>query len=134
MPPIVMAIMGLLSGPLEKLIPDPNARNEFTMKMLTLFQSADLAQLEVNKAEAANSNMFVAGWRPFIGWVCGAALVYQYLGLPLGIFTASFFVSEDMMTKLLNAPKLDGNLWELLAGMLGLGAMRSFEKYKGVAR
>jgi hypothetical protein len=132
MPAIITTILGLLAGPLDKLIPDPNARNEFQLKLLLALQSADLSQMKVNEAEAAHRSIFVAGWRPFIGWICGAALVYQFLFYPLAVYVASF-VSDEAVTRLLNAPKLDNNLWELLFAMLGLGAMRSFEKVKGVA-
>lgn len=131
-PAVVTAILGALSGPLEKLIPDPNARNEFSLKLLSALQTADMSQVKVNEEEAKNPNIFVAGWRPFIGWICGVALVYQFLFYPLAVYAASF-ISEEAVTRLLNAPKLDNNLWELLFAMLGLGAMRSFEKVKGVA-
>lgn len=130
--PIVTLILGALGPVLERLIPDPNARNEFALKLMNALQAADLSQLKVNEAEAQNPNLFVSGWRPSIGWVCSFALAYQFLFLPLGVYVAAFF-SEEAVTRLLNAPKLDGSLWELMFGMLGLGAMRSFEKVKGVA-
>jgi hypothetical protein len=129
---IVAAILGAMGPVLDRLIPDPAARNAFSLQLLSALQAADLSQLKVNEAEAQNPNVFVAGWRPFIGWICGAALFYQYLFFPLAVYVASFF-SEEAVTRLLNAPKLDDNLWQLLIGMLGLGALRSFEKVKGVA-
>lgn len=132
MPGIIAAILGAMGPVLDKLIPDPNARNQFSLQLLSALQEADLSQLKVNEAEAQNPNVFVSGWRPFIGWICGAALFYQYLFFPLAVYVASFF-SEQAVTRLLNAPKLDDNLWQLLIGMLGLGALRSFEKVKGVA-
>lgn len=132
MPAIISLILGAMGPVLDKLIPDPNARNQFSLQLLSALQAADLSQLKVNEAEAQNPNVFVAGWRPFIGWICGAALLYQYLFFPLAVYVASFF-SEQAVTRLLNAPKLDDNLWQLLIGMLGLGALRSFEKVKGVA-
>lgn len=130
--PIVSLILGALGPVLERLIPDPNARNAFSLQLLSALQAADLSQLKVNEAEAQNPNIFVSGWRPFIGWICGCALLYQYLLFPLAVYIASFF-SEEAVTRMLNAPKLDDNLWQLLIGMLGLGALRSFEKVKGVA-
>lgn len=87
-------------------------------------------QLSVNQAEAGNSSVFVAGWRPFIGWVCGASLAYTYIGYPLLLWAgAAWFPS-------IHPPTLgnDGMLYELLLGMLGLGGLRTFEKVKGVAR
>lgn len=132
MPAIIAALLGAMGPVLDKLIPDPNARNAFSLQLLSALQAADLSQLKINEAEASNPNLFVSGWRPFIGWICGGALFYQYIFLPLGVYIASF-ISSGAVTNLLNAPKLDGNLWELMIGMLGMGALRSFEKLKGVA-
>ena len=132
MPALVTVLLGALGPVLDKLIPDPNARNAFSLQLISALQAADLSQLKVNEMEAQNPNLFVSGWRPFIGWICGGALFYQYIFLPLGVYIASFF-SAAAVTNILNAPKLDGNLWELMIGMLGMGALRSFEKFKGVA-
>ena len=132
MPALVTVLLGALGPVLERLIPDPNARNAFSLQLITALQGADLSQLKVNEIEAGNPNLFVSGWRPFIGWICGGALFYQYIFLPLGVYVASF-ISASAVTNLLNAPKLDNNLWELMIGMLGMGALRSFEKFKGVA-
>ena len=132
MPALITVLLGALGPVIDKLIPDPNARNAFSLQLITALQSADLSQIKVNEEEAKNPSLFVSGWRPFIGWICGGALFYQYIFLPLGIYVASF-VSEVAVTRLLSAPRLDGNLWELMIGMLGMGALRSFEKFKGVA-
>lgn len=76
-------------------------------------------QVEVNKVEAGSANWFVAGWRPFIGWVCGVSLIYQFLAYPL-------------LNHYLQMTQLDGStLNDLLTGMLGLGVMRTVEKYNG---
>jgi hypothetical protein len=86
------------------------------------------AQIGVNAVEAASPSLFTSGWRPAIGWICGAALAYQYLLRPLvswGVIAAGHPL--PMM------PGLDENLWQLLMGMLGLGGLRTFEKVKGVA-
>lgn len=77
-------------------------------------------QLEINKAEASNPNWFVAGWRPYIGWVCGTGLGYQFLVYPILVAFVPKIVQLDM-----------GTLLTLLMGMLGLGGLRTFEKYKG---
>jgi hypothetical protein len=132
MPALVTVLLGALGPVLDRLIPDPNARNAFSLQLISALQSADLSQLKVNEAEASNPNLFVSGWRPFIGWICGGALFYQYIFLPIGMYAVSFF-SPSGVTALLNAPKLDDNLWQLMIGMLGMGALRSFEKVKGVA-
>lgn len=88
------------------------------------------AQIATNTEEAKSNSLFVAGWRPFIGWTCGAALVFQYIVRPLVM--AGFAIAGKPFTVPL--PGLDDNLWQLLLGMLGMGTLRTFEKVKGVAR
>jgi len=133
----MLAILGIIAPILEKVltsvIPDPQARQKAILEIYAALQQSDLAQIDVNKSEASSGNMFISGWRPFIGWVCGGALFYQYMFIPLGGFVASFF-GEKYVTIILNAPKLDGTLWELMFGMLGMGALRSFDKIRGVAK
>jgi hypothetical protein len=85
-------------------------------------------QLDTNKAEAANPNAFTSGWRPFIGWVCGMALMFQYIARPLLMWYGT--VAGHQWPAL---PGIDDNLWQLMLGMLGLGGLRTFEKTKGVA-
>ncbi len=81
------------------------------------------AQLAVNQAEANNPNMFVAGWRPFCGWVCGAGLAVQFLVNPIATWAAAMFHHAILF------PSLDlGTLLTLLFGMLGLGGLRTYEK------
>jgi hypothetical protein len=124
---ILDAIVGLGGKLIDKLIPDPVARDAARLELLKLQQSGELAamlaQTEINKVEAANGSVFVAGWRPAIGWVCAMAMGYQYLLRP-------FLVAYHPA---LAFPGLDDNLWQLLAGMLGLGGLRTFEKVNGVA-
>lgn len=98
-------------------------------------QTTGLAQVEVNKIEAASSSMFVAGWRPAVGWVGVLGLAYQFLGYPLMQWLWAFGQGCDIIPKGLNPPPdLDvEQLMTLLAGLLGFGGMRSFEKHKGVA-
>lgn len=92
-------------------------------------QAANLAQVQTNTEEAKSSDLFVSGWRPFIGWICGAALGYHYILQPLIAFVV---VSSGGSIDL---PMFDmQSLMTVLMGMLGLGAMRSYEKIYGVAR
>lgn len=86
-------------------------------------------QLDVNKVEAANPNVFVAGWRPFIGWVCGAACAWNWIGLP--VVKAVLTLSGGPVLTL--APADLTEMLPVLMGMLGLGALRTHEKVKGVA-
>jgi hypothetical protein len=87
-------------------------------------------QLAVNQAEAGSASVFVAGWRPFIGWVCGTALAYTYIGYPLLLWAGAAWFPGIKPPVLGN----DGMLYELLLGMLGLGGLRTFEKVKGVTK
>jgi hypothetical protein len=86
-------------------------------------------QIDINKAEAANPSVFVAGWRPFIGWVCGTACAWNWIGLPAAKFACSYFGHPVE----LSAADL-AEMWPLLMGMLGLGGFRTYEKVKGVSR
>jgi Holin of 3TMs, for gene-transfer release len=113
---------------LDRVIPDPVQKAQAQLELMKLQQSGELAsmtaQTDINKVEAANASLFVSGWRPFIGWVCGVALTYQYIARP---FLVAFMPSYQF-------PGLDDNLWQLMMGMLGLGGLRSFEKFKGVTK
>lgn len=133
MPAILLGLLPIITDVLGRFLPDPAAQQKALQDIMDRAAQADLAQLEVNKAEASNASIFVAGWRPFIGWVCGAALAYTYLFLPLGVYVATF-IGEKYVTILLNAPKLDGNLWELMFAMLGMAGLRSFDKLKGLTK
>lgn len=117
---------------IDRLWPDPNQAAQAKLELLKMQQSGELAQLtaqyEVNKAEAQHHSVFVAGWRPSIGWVCSCALAYQYLFRPI-ISSLSIIIGHPLP----EMPALDANLWELVFGMLGLGTLRTFEKFKGVA-
>lgn len=85
-------------------------------------------QLAVNQAEATSSSVFVAGWRPAVGWVCATALAWQFVVRP-----AAMTVAAIVGYPLPVLPGVDSALWELLFGMLGFGGLRTFEKLKGVA-
>jgi hypothetical protein len=87
----------------------------------------DLAQIEVNKEEAKSLNVFVAGWRPFVGWVCGTGLAYVAIIEPVARFIAKVAFGYDG-----EFPAIDTTLtMQVLIGMLGLGALRTTEKVKG---
>lgn len=126
-------ISSVLPGLLDKLFPDKAKADEAKLKLLELQQAGALAelkattdlaqkQIEVNIEEAKSANIFVAGWRPSIGWVCSAALAYEFLARPLAIGFGH--PMPDLPMEDLNT---------LLFGMLGLGALRTVEKVKGVA-
>jgi len=95
---------------------------------LVQLQSITTNQSDVDKVEAGNASVFVSGWRPAIGWVCASALLYQYLLKPLVL--GGFSIAHQPIPVL---PGLDDNLWQLMFSMLGMGALRSFDKLKGTA-
>ena len=98
-------------------------------------QATDLAQVDVNKIEAENPNLFVSGWRPAVGWVGVLGLAYQFIGYPLMQWGWSFLQGVDIIPKGLTPPPdlQTDQLMVLLSGLLGFGGMRSFEKSRGVA-
>ena len=87
-------------------------------------------QIEINKAEASHKSIFVAGWRPFIGWTCGIALCWHFVLAPVTIFVCAYLAVE-----IPNLPTFDmGSLMTVLMGMLGLGTLRTYEKQKGLTK
>ena len=122
-----------VTGLLDKFIEDKDQKNQLAHEISTMAErhAQELAkgQLEINKAEAQSRNVFIAGWRPFIGWTCGVAMAYNYVVHPILIFTLAQF------NYLVAIPALDlGEMMPVLMGMLGLGGLRSFEKYKGISK
>jgi hypothetical protein len=117
---------------IDRLWPDPTQRDAAKLELLKMQQSGDLAvitgQLAINQTEAASSSVFVAGWRPAIGWVCASALAYQYIIRPIA---GAALTAHGIDAPLIG---LDDNLWELMFAMLGIGGLRTAEKMKGVAR
>ena len=118
------------------LITTDKERIQLELEGRRIDQAIDLAQTEVNKAEASNQNLFVAGWRPAIGWVGAAAMAYQFLLYPLLVWAWVWLQAEQIVPKEVKPPPmLDTEaLWVILSGMLGIAGMRSFEKTRGVAR
>lgn len=107
---------------------DAAAKAAIELKLLEIENQGLHAQIEVNKVEAGSSSVFVAGWRPAVGWVCCLGLLYSFIIQPLGLWAATIY-------KVPGPPVLDmGVLLQLLVGLLGLSAFRSWEKKEGVAR
>tara|TARA_R110002020_G_scaffold67682_1_gene177539 strand:+ start:15916 stop:16302 length:387 start_codon:yes stop_codon:yes gene_type:complete len=122
-------LIGPITGIVDKFVVDKDLKMKLQHELETALHSANLAQLEVNKAEASHRSVFVAGWRPFVGWVCGVALAYHFILAPLLQFS---FALAGMDQEL---PEFEfSQLSTVLMGMLGLGGLRTFEKMKGVSR
>ena len=136
-PLFIAPILEIGKGIINRLFPDPAAAAAAQLELLKMQQNGDLAQLaadtdlaklqiQTNIAEAAG-NWFTAGWRPCIGWVCGAGLAYAALIEPFARFIAKVWFGYTG-----EFPVIDTTLtMQILMGMLGLGAMRSVEKVKG---
>ena len=133
MSPLLAPILGIASKIFDRVIPDKAAAEKAKQELeaATAGQEFQLAlkQIEVNMAEAQHPSVFVSGWRPFIGWVCGASLAYVAILEPVIRFiaTVGFKYAGGF-------PVIDTSLtMQVLLGMLGLAGMRSFEKSKSVA-
>lgn len=124
--------MGLIGTVIDRVIPDKVAAAKAKLELAKLELDADLkqsiGQLEINAKEGDHPSVFVAGWRPFIGWVCGIAFAYHFLLVPLILFIAALSGSTVTLPEF----SMEALLTVLL-GMLGLGGLRTYEKYKGIA-
>ena len=122
---------------LDKVLPDPAAKAAAQMQLLQMQQNGELAQLaattdlaklqiQTNQEEAKTGNWFIAGWRPFIGWICGLGLLYVSLLEPVCRFVATVFFHYTGPF-----PVIDTSLtMQVMMGMLGLAAARTVEKVK----
>ena len=136
-PLLLSGLFDLGKGLIDRVLPDPAAKAAAQLELLKMQQAGDLAQLaadtdlaklqiQTNMAEAAG-NWFTAGWRPFIGWICGVSLCYVAIIEPVARFVAQVWFAYTGAF-----PTIDTQLtMQVLLGMLGLGAMRSAEKIKG---
>ena len=142
----ISAALDLGKAAIDKIWPDPIKRAEEHRKLEELAQNGDLArlqaevqlllgQMEVNKVEAAHASIFVAGWRPWVGWVGGCSLAYSGLIHPLlswlwMLMTALGYIPEGVEAPPYIEPAILGGI---VSGMLGIGGMRSFDKKTGTA-
>ena len=127
---ILTTLIGPVTGLLDKFIPDKDLKNKLAHDIASMAEDhlheEMRMQMEVNKQEAAHKSLFVAGWRPFIGWVCGLGMAINFLVIPLA---NPFLEAAQQISPL----ELETML-PVLMGMLGLGAMRSYEKKNNVSR
>jgi hypothetical protein len=131
---MIEALIAPITNLVSKFVPDKDQAAKLAHEIATMAQKHAhenaMAQIEVNKAEAASNSIFKGGWRPFIGWVCGIAFAYHFVLQPLLIFVMTYLghpVPE--------LPDFDmASLMTVLGGLLGLGGLRTFEKYKGISK
>lgn len=129
-------IAGLADSVIKRVLPEKISEkdrltltNELTLELMKEDNQRLLGQLQINLEEAKSSRIFVSGWRPFCGWVCGGAFAYSFILQPFLAFGYAMFAA-----KLPPLPTLDsGALMTILLGLLGLGGMRSFDKAKGTS-
>ena len=131
---MLTALIGPVSKLVGKFIEDKDVKNKLSHDLATLAQrhAQELAksQIEVNKMDAQSRHWFVASWRPFIGWTCGIALMWHFVLSQFILFFATMFGYS-----LPALPEFDmGSLMTVLMGMLGLGGLRTFEKYKQISK
>lgn len=127
------AVLDISGKVIDRLWPDPVQAANARLELFKLQTSGELqliaGQLEVNKEEAKNTSTFVSGWRPFVGWIGGMGLAYVALVEPISRFVATVLYNYTGAF-----PVIDTTItFQILLGMLGLGGMRTFEKYSGVA-
>lgn len=113
---------------IDRLWPDPQQRDIAKLELLKMQQAGELAQIAVNQEEARSTNVFVSGWRPAIGWVCGAACAWNWIGLPM---VKAALVIAGYQFDLKPADLTD--MLPVLMGMLGLSGLRTVERLNGKA-
>lgn len=138
-PIFIGPLADIIKGAINRIFPDPQAQSDAAYKLAALVQSGELAalagdtalataQIGVNNTEAASDSVFKGGWRPFVGWVCGSALAWNFIARPAVVTVAALYGHPVAL------PSAEmGELMPVLMGMLGLGAMRTVEKLRGAA-
>jgi hypothetical protein len=133
------ALIAPVASLIDKLIPDKEAAAKAKYELIRLEQDGQLAELKAmvdlnaqqaatNTAEAQHRSIFVAGWRPAVGWCCALGVFWHFVGYPLALFVASIYGYDGSI------PELDTSiLLELIFAMLGMGGLRTYEKLKGKA-
>jgi hypothetical protein len=133
-----MSLLNNLIGPatnlLDKFIEDKDQKAKLAHELATMADKMaheqNLAQIAVNKEEAASGSIFKGGWRPFIGWVCGIAFFYHFVLNPIILFVIAIIGIE-----IPELPNFNMNtLLTVLGGMLGIGSLRTYEKQKGLTK
>lgn len=130
MGPLLAALSGstgifdLIKTGLDKIFPDPQEKAQAQVLIETIQNQLPLAQVEINKLEAANPNLFVSGARPFVTWVCGIGLCFSFIINPMIQWTTGA-----------SGPVLPIDvMYNLIVAILGMGALRTYEKVKGVSK
>ena len=131
---MLQALIGPVAGLLDKFIPDADQKAKLAHEIATMAEKhaheAAMAQVEVNKAEAQHRSVFVAGWRPFLGWCLSFAMAWHFVLAPVTMFVCTYAGVE-----IPELPMFDmDSLMTVLLGMLGLGGLRTVEKVRGITK
>ena len=135
MNPIADTVQGFVKGAgdiIGKFVTDPNKALEAQQEVMRLAFNMASLQMEVNKEEAKHSSKFVSGWRPAVGWVCAASLAYSVIGYTFLNWVLAMTQYHTGVTIQPLPPPDTAITMEILAGMLGFGGLRTYEKLKGV--
>ena len=131
---MLSALIGPITGLLDKFIPDADLKSKLAHEVATMAQThaqeLSKGQLEINKIEAGHRSIFVAGWRPFLGWSLSFAMAWHFILAPVTMFVCSF---AGVVIPELPVFDMD-SLMTVLLGMLGLGGLRTVEKVKGLSK
>lgn len=127
-------LIGPITGLLDKFIEDKDKKAALAHDLATMAErhihEANMGQIEVNKAEAQHRSMFVAGWRPFLGWGLSFAMIWHFVLVPIVTFVFAYIRIEAP-----DLPEFDmSSLMTVLMGMLGLGGLRTYEKSRGLTK
>lgn len=124
---IISALIQPVTSILDKVIPDADTKQRIAHEIATQVHTIAQAQIEVNKTEAKHKDLFVAGWRPAVGWVTCLGMAGNFLVIPMANFTLALSGSA------ITVPLIDlSTMMPVLMGMLGLGGLRTYEKTKGI--
>lgn len=120
------SVADLANNVINKIWPDKSEQEKQELQAAVLVIQG---QLSANAEEAKNPSVFVSGWRPFIGWVCGTACAWNWVGISVAKFVAVTFFATTIQV----SPADVSDMMPILLGMLGLGGLRTYEKIKGKA-
>ena len=125
-PSVVDRVLDFIPNPEERRKAEEKIKSTLTDQI----HEIALAQIEVNKTEAAHKSIFVAGWRPFVGWICACGVAWAFVLQPIANWIAAVIFAYNQ-----HFPEVDiANLIVLLTGLLGMGGLRTYEKSMGVSR
>lgn len=132
----VGGIIGAVGQVIDDLVTTDKERLDAQIELAKIDASLLTAQMDVNKAEASHTSIFVAGWRPACGWIGAAAMAYQFIIYPFMVWAWALMQANGWIPgTLTHPPMLDTDaLWVILTGMLGIAGARTFEKVKGVSK